>query len=92
MHRSLEPVCLVTSQEEFSSERETALLLIYEGLQAEVVRERSQREAMESRMKHEKELLEDVLHREMDRASALQAELLQAQQAKVSNFSNNTWS
>lgn len=56
------------------------------------MRERSQREAMESRMKHEKELLEDVLHREMDRASALQAELLQAQQAKVSNFSNNTWS
>lgn len=34
-------------------------------------------------MKHEKELLEGVLHREMDRASALQAELFQAQQAKV---------
>ncbi|EIE27827.1 hypothetical protein COCSUDRAFT_83447 [Coccomyxa subellipsoidea C-169] len=33
-------------------------------------------------MKQEKELLEDVLHREMNRASALQAELLQAQQAK----------
>ncbi|KAK9907279.1 hypothetical protein WJX75_000576 [Coccomyxa subellipsoidea] len=55
---------------------------IIESQKAEVVRERSQREAMESRMKHEKELLEDVLHREMDRASALQAELLQAQQAK----------
>lgn len=50
-----------------------------------MVRERAQREAMESRMKQEKELLEDVLHREMNRASALQAELLQAQQAKVSS-------
>ena len=59
---------------------------MFVGPQAEVVRERSQREAVESRMKHEKELLEDVLHREMDRASSLQAELMQAQQAKVRSF------
>lgn len=55
--------------------------------QAEILSEKSQREALEGRLKHEKELLEDVLHREMERASALQAELQQAQQAKVGHLS-----
>ncbi|CAL8462910.1 g2444 [Coccomyxa elongata] len=49
---------------------------------AEILSEKSQREALEGRLKYEKELLEDVLHREMERTSALQAELQQAQQAK----------
>lgn len=52
--------------------------------------EKSQREALEGRLKYEKELLEDVLRREMERASALQAELQQALQAKVSH-ENYIW-
>ena len=51
--------------------------------QASLGEERAHREAAESRMAQEKALLEEALQRELERASGLQASLLQAQKAKV---------
>lgn len=56
---------------------------IFCAAQASLAEARAQREAAESRTAQERALLEQALQRELERASGLQASLLQAQKAKA---------